>query len=91
MNKLDLIKNVATETGYTQKDITTVINSMLEIIKNQVKSGETVQISDFGKFSSTERAARTARNPVTGDPVEVAASRAFKFSPSASVKKMMKE
>lgn len=86
MNKRDLIQKTAEETGLSQKDCEAVINTLFDTIRKTVESGEKVQIIGFGTFELRARAARTARNPRTGEAVEVPARRVPVFKPGAELK-----
>ena len=87
MNKTDLIKNVSTQIeGATQKDVTVIVDTVLETIVNTVASGEKVSLAGFGNFEVVERAARECKNPRTGEPVHVEASKAPKFKASKALK-----
>lgn len=86
MNKRDLIRKTAEQTGLSQKDCEAVINALFDTIRKTVESGEKVQIIGFGTFELRERAARTARNPRTGEAVEVPARRVPAFKPGAELK-----
>lgn len=74
MNKLELVKRIAADTKMTQKDAAAVLDSALSAIVETVASGEKVQIVGFGSFERKQREARTAHDPRTGEPVELAAS-----------------
>jgi len=86
MNKRDLIRKTAEETGLSQKDCEAVINALFDTIRKTVESGEKVQIIGFGTFELRERAARTARNPQTGETIEVPPRRVVAFKPGAELK-----
>lgn len=86
MNKRDLIRKTAEETGLSQKDCEAVINTLFDTIRKTVESGEKVQIIGFGTFELRARATRTARNPRTGEAVEVPARRVPVFKPGAELK-----
>lgn len=91
MNKTEMIKKVARQTnGATQKDIAVVVDTVIDTIVNTVASGEKVSIAGFGVFESVERAARTGRNPQTGEPIEIAASKAPKFKAGKAFKDAVK-
>ena len=79
MNKLEVIKVVAEETGLTQKEVSGVMDSMIATIIDQLKSGEEVNIAGFGKFVVKNRAARTSINPRTKQAIDVPASKAPAF------------
>lgn len=86
MNKTELISKVAEELGVTKKDTTAVVDALVNTITNTVANGEDVNIAGFGKFSVSERAARTGRNPQSGETIEIAASKAPKFKASSAFK-----
>lgn len=86
MNKRDLIRKTAEETGLSQKDCEAAINALFDTIRKTVESGEKVQIIGFGTFELRERAARTARNPRTGETIIVPARRMPAFKPGAELK-----
>lgn len=91
ITKKDIIKTTVDKHGeFTQKEIGEIFDTIIDDIKHKVASGERVSIPKFGIFESKERAARTARNPVTGDPVEVPAYKVCKFKPATDFKNMVK-
>ena len=63
-----------------------VVKDVFEAIKTEVKNGGKVDIYGFGSFQATDRAARTARNPQTGEMIQVAAKKAVKFKASKNFK-----
>jgi len=63
-----------------------VLKTVFETIKKEVAAGEKVDIAGFGSFSVADRAARTARNPQTGETIQVAAKKAVKFKVSKTFK-----
>src|ERR1700685_2493388 len=88
MNKRDLIDALSGRLG-DKKSATEARNAVLETIQSAVASGDKVAITGFGVFEKSERPARTARNPATGDPIEVAASSVPKFRPGADFKALV--
>src|SRR5215470_1592777 len=88
MNKRDLIDAISGRLG-DKKSATEAVNAVLETIQSAVASGDKVAITGFGVFEKSERPARTARNPATGDPIEVAASSVPKFRPGADFKALV--
>jgi DNA-binding protein HU-beta len=79
MNKLEIIKVVADEVGLTQKEVASVVDTMLATIIRELQKGEEVNIAGFGKFVVKNRAARTSINPRTHEPINVPASKAPAF------------
>jgi DNA-binding protein HU-beta len=91
MNKDVLIKQVAEKIEEaTQKDVKLFLDTIIETIEENVAAGESVKIAGFGTFTVTERKARTARNPRTGQVIDVASSKSPKFKPSKSFKDLVK-
>lgn len=87
MNKTEMISAVAEKIeGATKKDIAVVVDALLETIKETVASGEKITLAGFGNFEVTERAARTGRNPQTGESIEIAASKSPKFKAGKAFK-----
>ena len=74
MNKADLINAMATETGFSKKEVETVLNSFVNVVSNKLAKNEKVQLVGFGTFEARKRAARIGRNPQTGDEIKIAAS-----------------
>ena len=86
MNKSDLVDAVAGKSGVSKKDAESVVDALFDTVKAAAKGGDKVAWPGFGSFSTTRRAARTGRNPRTGQPVKIAASTAMKFSASSTLK-----
>ena len=85
MTKREIVKSVSESTGFTQKDVLTVVDEVFNTIADVVKNDE-VSITGFGKFVTTERAERMMRNPATGEQVKVPAKKSIKFKPAKSLK-----
>ena len=86
MTKAELIDAVAGAAGTSKSDAEKVIDAFVSQIVEGAKKGDKVAWPGFGSFSVTTRAARTGRNPQTGQEIKVAASKALKFSPSSTLK-----
>jgi DNA-binding protein HU-beta len=86
LNKKELIDSVAASTGETKRVVSDVVDAALNTIQRQVKKGEKVTIPGFGTFSRRARAARSARNPRTGEAIKVKASKVPAFKPGAGFK-----
>lgn len=85
LNKTQLIKAVATKTGLTQVDAEKAVKGTLDAITEELSSGENVTIIGFGTFSVFERAARTGKNPQTGDSIKIPAKKVAKFKPGKAL------
>ena len=79
MNKLEIVKVVAEDSGLTQKEVAGVLDSVIATIIDELKKGEEVNIAGFGKFVVKTRAARTSINPRTKQPINVPATKAPTF------------
>ncbi len=86
MNKQELIDLVSEEVEVSKASVNKVLDALLHTIKNAVAEGDTVQLIGFGSFGAGERAARTGRNPKTGEPLEIAAAKVVKFSAGKAFK-----
>jgi len=91
LNKADLINHVAASAELNKADASAAVEAVLSGITNALKNDDSVSLVGFGTFSVVERAARTARNPRTGDPIEVAASKAPKFKAGKALKDAVKD
>ena len=90
MNKKEIIKQISVKTGYSQKDITEVIESFLYTITDELARGNDVSLTGFGKFVVQERAARNGVNPKTGEKIQIAATKTPKFKASSTLKNAVK-
>ncbi|MDQ0058199.1 MULTISPECIES: HU family DNA-binding protein [Paenibacillus] len=89
MNKTDLIAKVAELTDLSKKDATKAVDAVFDAISDALQSGDKVQLVGFGNFEVRERQARKGRNPQTGDPIEIAASKMPAFKPGKSLKDLV--
>ena len=79
MNKGELIEAVARNTGESKALADKMVNETLDVIVGGVVSSGKVQITGFGTFEGRDRAARTGRNPQTGEAIDIAATRVPAF------------
>jgi DNA-binding protein HU-beta len=86
MAKKDFIEKLADATGTTKVDAQKIYETMFDLIKSFVTEEGKLNVSKFGTFRLKERKARTARNPRTGEAVQVKASRSIAFKASPAVK-----
>lgn len=91
MNKQDLVDRVAESVGLSKRDTKIVVNSVIENIVDGLVEDGRVTLVGFGTFSIGERKARMARNPRTGDSIEVPAKTVAKFKPSQQLKSIINE
>ena len=85
MNKTELVKKIAEKAQVSQAEAKTVLEATLESVKDALKAGDSVQLIGFGTFSVSERAARTVKNPRTGEKINIAAKKVAKFKAGAGL------
>ncbi|MGD8379009.1 MAG: HU family DNA-binding protein [Gammaproteobacteria bacterium] len=86
MNKAELIEAVAASADLSKADATKAVDSVISNITNTLKRGDQVTLVGFGTFSVKERAARTGRNPQTGQTIQIAASKVPGFKAGKALK-----
>ena len=86
MNKNDLVDAVAERTGLAKSDAARAVEAVLGAVTDALRKGETVALSGFGSFVAKTRAARTGRNPRTGESIAIPASRAPAFKAGKGLK-----
>ena len=79
MNKTELIAAMAETSGLSKKDCESALTAFIAAPENALKAGDKVQLVGFGSFEVKERAARTGKNPATGETIEIPASKAPAF------------
>lgn len=90
MNKADLVNHVAASAALSKSAAGDAVEAVLSGITGALAGGDSVSIVGFGTFSVAERAARTARNPRTGETIEVGPSKAPKFKAGKALKDAVK-
>ncbi len=86
MTKNELVRELAEDFELPRKQVSEMVESILDKMTEVLKSGDKVQLTPFGQFKIRDRAARVARNPQTGEPVNVPAKRVLKFIPGKPLK-----
>ena len=86
MNKTELITAMAEVSGLSKKDCETALAAFITTTENALKAGNKVQLVGFGSFEIKDRAARTGKNPATGEQIEIPASKAPAFKPGKAFK-----
>ena len=89
MTKNELAERVAQRTGLSASQARQVVETTLEAVSDELAAGGEVSLAGFGKFSVSQRAARQGRNPSTGATIQIAASKAAKFSAASALKKRL--
>ena len=86
MNKADLVAAMAEKAGVSKKDAEASLKAFTDVVAEELKKGEKIQLVGFGTFEVSERAARIGRNPQTGAEMTIAASKAPKFKAGKALK-----
>ena len=86
MNRKELVNELATKTGCSKADAERGLGAMLEIISDTLKTGDSISLVGFGTFEVRSRAARTGRNPKTGEELKIGASKVPTFKAGATLK-----
>ena len=86
MNKTELVAAMADKAGLTKKDAEAALSAFASVVADELKKGEKVQLVGFGTFEVRERAARTGKNPRTGEMIKIAASKVPAFKAGKALK-----
>lgn len=90
MNKSDLVDAVAEDAGLTKADSAKAVDAVFDAVTAALQKGDEVRLVGFGTFAVSERAARTGKNPRTGEEITIAASKQPKFKPGKALKDALK-
>ncbi|MDR5874793.1 nucleoid-associated protein HU-beta [Halomonas sp. CUBES01] len=86
MNKSELIEAIAASADIPKAAATRALDAMVESVTDSLKKGDSVSLVGFGTFAIKERAARTGRNPQTGEPIEISAAKVPSFKAGKALK-----
>ncbi|MBE5872683.1 MAG: HU family DNA-binding protein [Lachnospiraceae bacterium] len=89
MNKADLVAAMAEQAGLSKKDAEKALKAFTDVVAEQLKKGDKIQLVGFGTFEVSERAAREGRNPQTGKTMKIEASKAPKFKAGKALKDLV--
>ena len=89
MNKTELVSAMAEKTGLSKKDAEAALMAFTDVVAEELKKGEKIQLVGFGTFEVSERAARTGRNPQTGAEMTIPASKSPKFKAGKALKDLV--
>lgn len=89
MNKTELIAAVAEKAEISKKDAEKAVKAFTDVVSEELINGGKIQLVGFGTFEVSERAAREGRNPKTGEPMPIAASKTPKFKAGKALKDMV--
>lgn len=87
MNKQELVEAIAKQSGHSNAEASRYLEAIIEAVEEDLKRDEEIRITGFGKFSVRERSAREGRNPQTGEPMTIPASKTPAFSAGNALKK----
>ena len=91
MNKTELIAAIASKTELSKKDAEKALKAFTDVVTEELKKGEKIQLVGFGTFEVSERAAREGINPQSGEPMKIEASKAPRFKAGKALKDMINE
>jgi DNA-binding protein HU-beta len=91
MNKTELVAAVAEQADISKKDAEKALKAFVDVVTEEMKKGEKVQLVGFGTFEVSERAAREGRNPQTGKTMKIEACKAPKFKAGKALKDAVNE
>ena len=86
MNKAELVAAIAERTEFSKKDSEKGLKAFIDVVSEELAKGGKVQLVGFGTFEVVDRPARTGRNPLTNEPMMIAASKAPKFKAGKALK-----
>lgn len=86
MNKAELVAAIAAKTELSRKDAEKALKAFVDVVAEELAEGGKIQLVGFGTFDIAERSARAGRNPQTGAPMDIAASKAPRFKAGKALK-----
>jgi len=89
LTKIEMVNSIADQSGYPKNQALQMVETLLEIIKKVLESGEDVMISNFGKFMVKEKRERRGRNPATGEEMMLKPRKVVTFRHSGTLKKRL--
>jgi len=86
MTKVDIVESIYEKVGFSKKEVAKIVESIFDIIKENLQREEKIKISGFGNFVVRRKRARRGRNPQTGSDIEISPRRILTFKPSQVLK-----
>lgn len=86
MNKGDLVEQLAKAQELSKAQATKIVDGVFDLLAKGIKKDDSVAIAGFGTFKKKKRPARTGRNPKTGEPLQIKASKSVGFKPATALK-----
>eukprot|EP01032_Pedospumella_encystans_P012445 gene12445-14399_t len=90
VHSVELISDIAEDTGLTKKDVQAVLRSLPAVIAHHVSKGKTVYLNDIGIIKTVDRKGRTFHNPTNGKPVEIGDRKLVKITTAVALRKLVK-
>jgi DNA-binding protein HU-beta len=87
--KADIVERIAELTGYPKTQVAMCYDLLFELISEALIADDKVTVPNFGTFQASERPARVGRNPATGEPINIAASKSVRFKVSKNLKERL--
>ena len=87
MTKAEVVEKVYEKIGFSKKETVEMVDTVFDIIRDTLASGEKVKIAGFGNFLVRDKKSRRGRNPQTGESMEITARRVLSFKPSVMLKR----
>ncbi|RKZ30563.1 HU family DNA-binding protein [bacterium] len=91
MTKDEFVAKVASQTGQSKAQVNKTLKATLDTITKTLKKGDKITFVGFGTFTTSKRSKRTGRNPQTGKPITIPATRVAKFKPGKNLKNQVKK
>jgi integration host factor subunit alpha len=91
MTKADLVEKICMMTAFSKKESSEIVERVFDVVKTTLEAGENIKIAGFGNFEVKEKAARSGRNPQTGEIIEITPRRVLTFKASQVLKKLINE
>jgi integration host factor subunit alpha len=91
MTKADIVQNVRDTLGFSKKDSRKIVESVFDIMKENMARGENIKVSGFGNFVVKEKSERKGRNPRTGEEIKIPARKVLTFKPSRFLRRSFNE
>lgn len=91
MTKADIIENTYDKVGISKKETSRIVQSVFDIMKETLESGENIKISGFGNFTVRQKKKRRGRNPQTGEEIEITARKVITFKTSNILKDLINQ
>jgi integration host factor subunit alpha len=86
MTKVDIVENIYEKVGFSKKEVAKIVETIFDLIKENLQNEEKIKISGFGNFIVRKKRARRGRNPQTGNDIQITPRRILTFKPSQVLK-----